>query len=158
MRTAILALGSNLGDREAHLRHAVAGLRARGIEVVKTAALYETAAVGIPGGGDFLNTAVEVRTKLTPEELLAACLAIEAAEGRVRSGAGWASRTLDLDVILIEGETRSTPALTLPHPRLTERPFVLAPLLDLAPDWIVKGKTVTQWADETGLSGVRRLP
>lgn len=157
MRTAILALGSNLGDREEHLRRAVAGLRQRGIEVRGVAAIYETPAVGIPGGGDFLNTAVEVRTDLSPEALLRVGWAIEAEAGRVRALGGWSSRTLDVDVVLFEGETRNSRELTLPHPRLTERPFVLAPLLDLAPDWIVNGKSITSWANEADISGMRRL-
>ena len=135
---AFVALGSNLGDRRAHLDAAVAALgRLPGVDVVAASPVYETAAHTLdPGEAQppYLNAVVEVRSDLAPEALLAACLEVERAQGRDRRRARrWEARTLDLDLLLYEGETRSTPDLVLPHPRLAERRFVLQPLCDLAP-------------------------
>lgn len=135
-------------------------MRARAsAEVFAASSLYETAPVGIPGAPDFLNAAVGVETALSPEALLQACLDIESAHGRRRRpGAGWESRTLDLDLLAYGELERDGPALTLPHPRLTERGFVLAPLAEIAPGLRIRGRTVAEWALQADLRGVRRLP
>jgi 2-amino-4-hydroxy-6-hydroxymethyldihydropteridine diphosphokinase len=135
MRRAFIGLGSNLGDRRAYLRAAVAALRAVG-DVAAVSPLYETDPVGGPAGqGMFLNLVVELLTEDSPRRLLERCQELEAAAGRVRS-VHWGPRTLDADVLLVEGVEVDEPDLTVPHPRLWERRFVLQPLADLAPDLV----------------------
>jgi 2-amino-4-hydroxy-6-hydroxymethyldihydropteridine diphosphokinase len=130
--SVFLGLGSNVGDREGALGRARALLRARGFDELAASALYLTEPVGGPPQGWFLNMAIGGRTTLGPEALLAVCLEVERELGRVRSARN-APRTLDLDVLLHGDEVRATPALTLPHPRLHERLFVLVPLAEIAP-------------------------
>ncbi len=132
-----IALGSNVGDRERHLSFAVGSLaRLAGIEVVATSSVYETDPIGLIPQGPYLNGAVEVRSQLEPRALLARQLAIEAQHGRVRGTGRDAPRTLDLDLLLFGDRIVDEPGLTLPHPRLHERAFVLTPLCDLAPDLV----------------------
>jgi 2-amino-4-hydroxy-6-hydroxymethyldihydropteridine diphosphokinase len=132
---AFIGLGSNLGDRRAFLRRAVEQLRAKG-DVVGVSPLYETEPVGGPGGqGPYLNLVVELSTQDTPDALLDRCRALEAAAGRVRT-VRWGPRTLDADVLWVEGWQVDTDDLTVPHPRLWERRFVVQPLADLAPDLV----------------------
>ncbi len=134
-RRAFIGLGSNLGDRRALLRAAVEGLRAGG-EVVAVSPVYETEPIGGPTDqGSYLNAVVELSTADTPRRLLERCHALEVAAGRVRAGR-WGPRTLDADVLYVEGCEVDEPDLTVPHPRLWERRFVLAPLADLAPDLV----------------------
>lgn len=132
---AFLGLGSNLGDRRALLAAAVAGLR-RGGDVVAVSPVYETEPVGGPAGqGPYLNLVVELATADDPRRLLDRCRRLEAAAGRVRT-VRHGARTLDADVLLV-GEARvHEDDLEVPHPRLWERRFVLAPLADLAPDLV----------------------
>ena len=136
---AFLSLGSNLGDRHAHLRRAVDQLRAGSTPVVTAVSrLYETDPVGGPDAqGPFLNLVVElaVPVPVDPYRLLEQCHRLEAAAGRVRT-VRWGPRTLDVDVIWIDGVTLDDPDLTVPHPRWRERAFVLAPLAELAPDLV----------------------
>jgi 2-amino-4-hydroxy-6-hydroxymethyldihydropteridine diphosphokinase len=133
---AYLGLGSNLGDRLAHLQHAIDALGAvDGIDVVDVSRVYETAPVGGPEQDDFLNAVLAVDTTLAPEPLLAAAQAAEQAEQRVRT-VHWGPRTLDVDVLLYGEERISTADLEIPHPRMQERAFVLAPLHDVAPDLV----------------------
>lgn len=132
MTRAFLGLGSNLGDRRALLAEAVAAIP----DVVAVSRLYETAPVGGPGGQDrFLNLVVELDTDRTARELLEVCRAREAAAARVRKER-WGPRTLDVDVLWIDGVTVHEPDLEVPHPRMFERAFVLLPLRDLAPDLV----------------------
>ena len=132
---AFLGLGSNLGDRRAHLALGMASIP----DIVAVSPVYESAPVGGPGGqGPFLNCVVEVRTPLTPLQLLSVAQAAERAAHRVRAER-WGPRTLDVDVLLAgeHGEVRvEHPDLVLPHPRMWERGFVLVPLADLAPDLV----------------------
>jgi 2-amino-4-hydroxy-6-hydroxymethyldihydropteridine diphosphokinase len=129
-RRALLALGSNLGDRRAHLRQAVDGLP----DVVEVSPVYQTEPVGgPPGQGPYLNAVVCLHTALSPHDLLVAAHRAEAAAGRVRAQR-WGSRTLDVDVLWVDGETVDTPELVVPHPRMWERGFVMVPLADVAPD------------------------
>lgn len=136
---AFLGMGSNLGDRWSHLRKAVDQLRAGGaVPVTAVSPVYETDPVGGPEGqGPYLNLVVElaVPSDLDPERLLVECHRLETAAGRVRS-VRWGPRTLDVDVLWIDGVVRNDPELTVPHPRWRERRFVLAPLADLAPDLV----------------------
>jgi 2-amino-4-hydroxy-6-hydroxymethyldihydropteridine diphosphokinase len=136
-----IALGSNLGDRRAYLDRALQALREkRGIAVIRVSAYYETAPVGgPPGQGDFLNAAAELQTELGPEDLLRTLLEIEQGLGRVRD-VRHGPRTIDLDLLLYGDLVRGGPELTLPHPRLHERQFVLQPLAEIAPN--VKHPTI----------------
>lgn len=132
---AFLGLGSNLGDRRAHLEAAVEALRAGG-DVVAVSPVYETEPVGGPDGqGPYLNCVVELSTADGPRQLLERCRALEAAAGRVRT-VRHGPRTLDADVVWVEGAEVDDPDLCVPHPRMWERRFVLAPLADLAPDLV----------------------
>jgi 2-amino-4-hydroxy-6-hydroxymethyldihydropteridine diphosphokinase len=127
---AYLGIGSNLGDRLAHLQDAVDGVvAAEGIEVVATSSVYETDPVG-PEQPDYLNAVIAVDTTLTPRELLALGQRLEAEAERVR-GERWGPRTLDVDILLYGDLVLDEPDLVIPHPRWEERDFVLAPLADL---------------------------
>lgn len=142
---AYLSLGSNLGDREGYLREAVARIdRLPETRVVAASSIIETSPWGKTDQPAFLNMAVTVRTLLSPEDLLAALRRIEDNLGRQRTEP-WGPRTLDIDILVYEGEERNTPTLTLPHPHLTERRFVLEPLVEVAPELVVRGKTVREW-------------
>jgi 2-amino-4-hydroxy-6-hydroxymethyldihydropteridine diphosphokinase len=127
-----LGLGSNLGDREAHLAQGLRGLARRGFRWTRLSTLYETEPVGGPPQGWFLNMVAQGETDLDAEELLVACLATEEDLGRERRER-WGPRTLDIDLLLYGDELRDTPSLILPHPRLAARLFVLGPLDELAP-------------------------
>lgn len=126
---ALLALGSNLGDRRAHLTRAVAAMP----DVVAVSDVYETDAVGPGEQGAYLNAVVALDTELSPRELLELCGRLEQAAERVRVER-WGPRTLDVDVLWIDGVTVDEPDLVIPHPRMLERRFVQVPLLDVAPD------------------------
>jgi 2-amino-4-hydroxy-6-hydroxymethyldihydropteridine diphosphokinase len=133
MTRAFLGLGSNVGDRAAFLRGAVESL---GSSVVRVSPVYETDPVGGPvDQGPYLNLVVELRTDLAPRELLAVAQRLESGAGRVRD-VRWGPRTLDVDVLLMDGVVLDTEELTVPHPRMWERRFVLAPLADLAPELV----------------------
>jgi 2-amino-4-hydroxy-6-hydroxymethyldihydropteridine diphosphokinase len=133
---AYLALGSNLGDRLAHLQLAVDELaRVPAIRVVALSRVYETAPVGGPPQDAYLNAVVAIETGLDPFELLRVCQQIEQLAARERAER-WGPRTLDVDVLLIDGTRLETEDLTIPHPRMWERGFVLAPLRDVASDLV----------------------
>lgn len=154
--TAYLALGSNLGDRRAQLRQAVDRLPcdepAGALRVTGVSGVFETDPVGGPDDqGPYLNLVVEVDTTLDPFQLLERCLAVEQAGGRERA-VRWGPRTIDVDVLLYGDVRIESPELTLPHPRMWERRFVLEPLADLAPDRLSK-----DWSDRLPSSGVRRV-
>jgi 2-amino-4-hydroxy-6-hydroxymethyldihydropteridine diphosphokinase len=130
-----LGLGSNVGDREAHLRRAIEDLRAQGVAVDAASSLYETEPVGeFLDQPDFLNAAVQVRTSLDPEELLDRCKAIEDEHGRASASPRHGPRPIDIDLLLLGEIEMSTERLTLPHPEVTSRRFVLVPLLELDPE------------------------
>lgn len=155
-RTAYLAMGSNLGDRRQHLRRALQRLPLEvdgtGLRVTGTSHVYETDPVGGPDDqGPYLNIVAEVETTLDPFELLERCLATEAAGGRERQ-VRWGPRTIDIDVLLYDDVRIESPELTLPHPRMWERRFVLEPLSDLAPERLSK-----DWAERLPTAGVRRV-
>ncbi|HYK91499.1 MAG TPA: 2-amino-4-hydroxy-6-hydroxymethyldihydropteridine diphosphokinase [Acidobacteriota bacterium] len=131
--TAFLSAGSNMGNRRENLERALTSLRRAGVKARRVSPFYETEPVGFEEQPWFLNLAVEVETSLDPFELLDACLAIESAQGRIRTFRN-APRTLDLDILLYGDLVISSPKLVIPHPRLEERRFVLAPLAQVAPD------------------------
>ena len=138
--TAFVGIGSNLGDREAHLRRAIELLSAEdGIKVTRVAEIRETDPVGPVEQGPFLNGAVRVETDLAPRELLSRLLDIEERMGRVRRER-FGPRTIDLDLLVYGDQTVDEPGLSVPHPRLHERRFALEPLAELDPasqslDW-----------------------
>ena len=131
MTRAFLGLGSNLGDRAGYLRSAVASLA----DVVAVSPVYETEPVGGPDQLAFLNLVVELETGLDARGLLAECRRLEHAAQRVREER-WGPRTLDVDVLWVDGEEVADADLVVPHPRMWSRRFVLAPLADLAPDLV----------------------
>jgi 2-amino-4-hydroxy-6-hydroxymethyldihydropteridine diphosphokinase len=129
-----LGLGSNVGDRAGHLRAAIELLGERGVEVEAVSSAYETEPVGeVLDQPDFLNAAIRIRTGLEPEPLLEVCKAIEVEQGRMLAASRHSPRPLDIDLLLLGDLELSTERLTLPHPEVTSRRFVLAPLLDLDP-------------------------
>ncbi len=138
MRTGYLGLGSNVGDRESHLRAAIELLRERGVEIVGVSSAYETEPVGeVLDQPDFLNAAIRIRTELAPEALLDLCKEIEAERGRVLDAPRHSPRPLDVDLLLLGDLVLETERLVLPHPEVTSRRFVLAPLLELDPDLVL---------------------
>lgn len=161
---ACIALGSNLGDRQAHLQSAIGALAQLG-RVDRVSSFYETAPVGTVPQPAFVNAAVALQTVLPPLELMQELLQIERQHGRNRSlSLSKGPRTLDLDLLLYSDAIMDSPSLTLPHPALHERRFVLVPLAEIAPEAVhpVLQKSIAQLlaelpAHETGEQGVRRL-
>lgn len=130
---AFLGLGSNIGDRLAHLQSGVDHIAAHPkVRIDEVSSVYETAPVGGPPQDPFLNMAIRVATTASPHGLLRACQQAEQAAERERT-VRWGPRTLDVDVLLYDDRTISTRRLTVPHPRLVERPFALVPLIEVAP-------------------------
>lgn len=145
---AYLSLGSNMGDRRAHLKDAVASIEG----VVAVSDVYETSPVGGPPQDDYLNLVVAIDTPLTPRELLGVCHRLEAAAGRVR-GERWGPRPLDVDILWTDLGPVDEPDLTIPHPRMHERRFVLEPLRELAPELVSE-----DWRDHAEGDVVRLGP
>jgi 2-amino-4-hydroxy-6-hydroxymethyldihydropteridine diphosphokinase len=138
---AYVGLGANLGDRAATLARALDLLRAEpGVEVVAVSRLRETDPVGVEDQPRFLNGVALLRTTLAPRALLDVLLAVERRLGRVRDGARWGPRTLDLDLLLYDARVVDEPGLRVPHPRLHERRFALEPLAELAPSLEIPGQ------------------
>lgn len=139
--TAYIGFGSNLGNRQENLRRALQALASTtGVLVCRTASLYRTAPVGITDQPEFLNTVAEVSTTLTPYRLLIRILQIENELGRVREEK-WGPRIIDLDLLLYDDIEIVTEDLVIPHPRLEERAFVVAPLAELMPGMVLPGGT-----------------
>ena len=137
---ACIGLGSNLGDRDATLAAAIESLRCSpGVCVVAVSPVYETEPVGPGSQGPYLNAALRLRTTMSPRELLDRLFEIEADAGRERSGVRNEARTLDLDLLLYGDRIVDEEGLTVPHPRLQERPFVLEPLCGVAAEWVHPG-------------------
>lgn len=140
MTVAYIGLGSNLGDREETLRDALARLAELG--EVRVSSFHETDPVGVTDQPKFVNAVAELSTQLAPRDLLDALLAIERELGRDRSREQrWGPRTLDLDLLLYGGEMIDEPGLTVPHPRLADRRFVLEPLHELVPGLVLPDGT-----------------
>jgi 2-amino-4-hydroxy-6-hydroxymethyldihydropteridine diphosphokinase len=138
---AYVALGSNLGDSRQHLLDAIEALAALPqTEVTARSRVYRTPPWGVTDQPDFLNAVVALETALEPHDLLDALLAIERAAGRQRNGERWGPRTLDLDLLHVADQTVNDDRLTLPHPHIADRAFVLLPLHDVAPDLAIPGQ------------------
>ncbi len=150
MTRAYLALGSNIGDRLAHLQMALDALgNDSRVSLLAVSSVYETDPVGGPVQDDFLNAVLLIETQVSPHEILAIAQGLEAEAQRVRIE-HWGPRTLDVDLLLYGDETVNTPELNVPHPRMWDRAFVLAPLSEIAPD--------LAGVPEGGWAGVRRIP
>jgi 2-amino-4-hydroxy-6-hydroxymethyldihydropteridine diphosphokinase len=157
MTQAFLGLGSNVGERRSFCRRAVAELEAtEGIQVVSCSSLYETAPVGGPPQRSFVNLVCEVVTELDPRVLLERCKAIEHRLGREPTEMRWGPRVVDIDILTFGDEKINEPDLEIPHPRLSERRFVLIPLLEIAPDaadpW---GQRYSDWLEDADGEVVR---
>jgi 2-amino-4-hydroxy-6-hydroxymethyldihydropteridine diphosphokinase len=158
MAVCAIGLGSNLGDSYATLEKALQILdETSGITVELRSQLYQTKPVG-PPQPDFLNGCAILQTTLSPEQLLQQLLRIEADFGRVRRQR-WGPRCLDLDLLLFEDAVIQTPALTIPHPRMHERAFVLVPLQEIAAHWVhpTLGKPVKDLIAQVDLGGIQCL-
>ncbi len=145
MRKVCLSLGANLGERGETIREALRRLAlAEGTELLQVAPFYETAPWGKTDQPGFINTCAEVCTELEPLQFLHFCQKIERDLGRVRHE-HWGARTIDIDMLCMEGVESCTEELCLPHPYLTERAFVLVPLADIVPELVLKGRSVGEW-------------
>lgn len=156
MADALIGLGGNLGDVAATFRTALARLEAGGCRIVATSSIWKTPPWGVTDQPPFLNACLRVETALTPRALLDLCLATETALGRVRDRK-WGPRTLDLDVLDVDGRAVAEPGLTLPHPFLAERAFVLIPLAEIVPDRVIAGRTVAAMAAAIDAGGLERF-
>ncbi|MEA3501799.1 MAG: 2-amino-4-hydroxy-6-hydroxymethyldihydropteridine diphosphokinase [Actinomycetota bacterium] len=158
MSRCAIAVGSNLGDRPGHLGAAIEGLSAVGA-IAGISSVYETAPIGGPEQGPFLNAAVLIDTARTPVDLLRELLLIERARGRARSER-WGPRTLDLDLILFDRSVIDEPGLAVPHPQMRHRRFVLEPLLEIWPDArmpdgsAITAATESVWSQEIHRTGL----
>jgi 2-amino-4-hydroxy-6-hydroxymethyldihydropteridine diphosphokinase len=151
---AIVALGSNIGDKRANIARAIRLLTEAGdIRIVARSRDYRTPPWGKTDQDWFVNACIGVATKLAPRALLERCLGTERRMGRVRTER-WGPRAIDLDVLHVAGVVLDESDLTLPHPRITERAFVLAPLADIAPDLVLNGKSVAEWLASVDRTGV----
>jgi 2-amino-4-hydroxy-6-hydroxymethyldihydropteridine diphosphokinase len=154
---AAIGLGGNVGDKRANLDRAVERLAAvPGVWVVARSGYYRTEPWGFTDQDWFLNACAVVETTLAPADLLAACLAVETSLGR-RRAERWGPRIIDLDILTFGDRTIDKPGLAVPHPRLLERAFVLAPLAEVRPDLRVAGVRVTEALAAVGADGVERL-
>ena len=157
-RVGYLGLGSNVGDRENHLRDAVAALGEHGVTVEAASSTYETEPVGeILDQPDFLNAVVRIRTGLDPHALLALCKAVEVELGRVFGGPRHGPRPIDIDLLLLGDVELEDESLTLPHAEVTARRFVLVPLLELEPGLrLPDGTDLAAALEELGAERVTR--
>lgn len=157
---AFIALGSNLGDREGNIRGALQRLGAAGVTVVTVSSLLENAAVGGPvGSPDFLNAVADVETDLEAHGLLDVLLAVEGDMGRVRT-IKWGPRVIDLDIVLYGNQVICSPRLSVPHPEMHLRRFVLGPLAEIAPDVVHPrlGKTARELLDAMNSDATAEAP
>lgn len=156
MPDALIGLGGNLGDVSATFRAALAALEAGGCRLLAASSIWKTPPWGKTDQPAFLNACIRVETALAPRALLALCLTTETALGRVRSEK-WGPRTLDLDVLDVDGRTVDEPGLVLPHPFLAERAFVLLPLAEIVPEQTIAGCRVADMAAAVDASGLERM-
>jgi 2-amino-4-hydroxy-6-hydroxymethyldihydropteridine diphosphokinase len=158
MAVAFVALGANLADPITQVLAAVESISRVPQSVLRrVSSLYRTAPVGVNGQPDFINAVAEIDTKLDPQALLAALFAIESQFGRRRDYPN-APRTLDLDLLIYDADRIDTPELRLPHPRMHLRAFVLAPLVEIAPDCRIPGRgTAAAWLASVSMQRIEKL-
>ncbi|PAF20133.1 2-amino-4-hydroxy-6-hydroxymethyldihydropteridine diphosphokinase [Terribacillus saccharophilus] len=155
MKQAWIALGSNIAPRETYIQQAIQTLNEHAeIKLNQVSTVYETDPVGYEDQDQFLNLVAEVETSLKPMELLHVCQKIEQDLGRKRI-IRWGPRTVDLDILLYSTENMNVEELILPHPRMHERAFVLVPLAEIAPELLLKGKSVQEWLDTLAVQDVQ---
>lgn len=156
MAIAYIALGANLGEPARQLRAAMQALAStQGIHLLAQSPLYRTAPLGPAGQPHYCNAVCKIETSLTPEQLLEQMLALERAAGRVRSGDRWGPRLLDLDLLYMDGEQRSSERLKLPHPGIASRNFVLIPMADVAASLDIPGVgRIAEQAQNIGREGL----
>lgn len=153
-RIAALGLGGNIGDPRDYMARALRMLDSHeDCRLVTVSALYRTPPWGKTDQNDFLNCCALLETRLEPEALLDLCLDTEARLERVRAER-WGPRTIDIDVLALDGQRVSTDRIEIPHPRMTQRAFVLVPLADIAPDMEIDGRTVSGWLEGLDSTGV----
>ncbi len=156
MSEAVIALGTNLGNRIENINAAIRAIaKLSGVKILKASGIYETEPVDCETDEKFLNAAILIETSVSPAVLLGECLGIEAAMGRIRSKRN-EPRIIDLDLILYEGFKAESYELTLPHPRALERAFVMAPLLELYPEGRAPGMFFGPHLREVGMDGVKK--
>ena len=156
MNDVLLGLGGNIGDPVATIGAALERLEAGGVHIRTRSHWYRTTPWGVTEQPDFVNLCVAGRTALAPRALLALIHETEAALGRERR-TRWGPRPIDIDILTYGDETIDVPGLHVPHPHLTERAFVLIPLLDIAPDKLVAGRTVRDWSALIPRDGIERM-
>lgn len=145
MKRAFLSLGSNMGDRVWFMQKAIEKMESDSrVLIKKRSSYYETEPVGYVEQDKFINQVIEIATDFDPYDLLEYCLNIESELGRVRLER-WGPRVIDIDILLYEGIFLSTEALTIPHPRMVERLFVLVPLREIAPNEVFLGLSCCEW-------------
>lgn len=160
MAEALIGLGGNFGDVRDTLDRAVAAFcDGAAVRLLARSADYETPPWGVTDQPAFVNLCLKVATELSPRDLLKRALAVEASLGRDRaSGRRWGPRPVDIDILAYGDVVLDEPDLHLPHPRMTDRAFVLVPLAEIAPDWVVGGVRVADRAARIDTAGVVRLP
>lgn len=153
MAEILLGLGGNLGDPVGTIDAALDRLQTGGVRITRRSRFYRTTPWGVTEQPDFVNLCAAADTNLSPDALLALVQTVETALGR-EPGVRWGPRTIDIDILTYGELTLDEPGLTIPHPRLTERAFVLVPLLDIAPDRLIMGRRVRDWAAMVDRSGI----
>ncbi|MEW9124258.1 MAG: 2-amino-4-hydroxy-6-hydroxymethyldihydropteridine diphosphokinase [Thermotaleaceae bacterium] len=157
MAKVFLGLGSNMGDKKANLDTAIQLLgNTLSIEILKLSSYYETEPVGYIEQDCFLNRVIEIETSLTPMELLKCCNGIEHELKRKRD-IRWGPRTIDIDILIFENYSSKDEVLTIPHPRMEERAFVMIPLYEIRQDLILNGKPIVQIVEALGEEGIRKI-
>ncbi len=155
---AVVALGSNIGDKIANIDQAVELLTSPDgdVRLVRRSRNYRTPPWGNTDQDWFVNAAMTVNTELSPHELLRRCLSVEEQMGRIRAEK-WGPRVIDLDVLIYGNVSLADEELTLPHPHITKRAFVLAPLADVAPEKLIDGKTAAAWLETIDSEGIEPI-
>lgn len=157
MPRAYLGLGGNVGEPKNNIVEALKLLQSHGtVSIVKTSSFYETAPVGYEQQDWFVNIVAEIETVLPPDELLTLCNEVEQLLKRIRL-IRWGPRTIDIDILLYEGFESNTERLTVPHPRMLERAFVMIPLLEIAPQLQINGKNIREIAEGISNQEIRKL-
>lgn len=156
MGKAALSLGSNLGDRRATITRAISALEQNGVTILARSADYLTDPWGPVKQERFVNACILVETALAPAALLALCLRVERELGRIRE-VKWGPRVIDIDVLTYDDLEISEPGLTLPHPHMLERLFVLVPLAEIAPDLVVRGQGIADAVAALPPEDIRKL-